>query len=81
MLQLAARSTGNAVPMLEQSPSLRKNRYFFQSSEVVNDAAGTTLTMTQIELEDPTAKALLVNVFPMVEAVAVKGCNSLDCRQ
>ena len=61
LLQLAARSAGNAVPMLEQSPSLRKNRYFFQSSEVVNDATGTTLTMTQIELEDPTAKALLVS--------------------
>jgi hypothetical protein len=48
--------------MLEQSPSLRKNRYFFQSTEIVHENGN--LTMTQIELgEDPTAgKALLVRV-------------------
>ena len=60
--QVGVRPTGHAIQMLEQSPSLRKNRYFFQSSEIVNDNGGTTLTMTHghIEMEDPTAKALLV---------------------
>jgi hypothetical protein len=52
--------------MLEQSPSLRKNRYFFQSNEGVHDhggggGGGAGSPMTQIELEDPTAKALLVS--------------------
>ena len=58
--QVGSRPAGHQVPMLEQSPSLRKNRYFFQSSDVMHENGNSQ--MTQIELgEDPTAaKALLV---------------------
>ncbi len=78
VVQVGVRPAGHQLPMLEQSPSLRKNRYFFQSTEIVHENGN--LTMTQIELgEDPNAgKALLVRVS-FSELINIITDNVIEC--
>jgi len=45
---------------MEQSPSLRKNRYFFQSSDGVNENGIANITEVEGHLE--SGKSLLVNM-------------------